>query len=159
MFCWLRCAWSGWWRKSFGFPLIFHDYYNQLLLTDHAISCTTYVLIYYWANTFLWFFANLLAVLLVSSFVFCWLVRCALPAWWRKSFGFPLIFHDYYNQLLLTGDATSWSTFAHFYCFRLTFHAFLHWLWTLLLIVFCCVELHDSGLWRKSFGFPLIFHD
>ena len=75
MFCWLRCAWSGWWRKSFGFPLIFHDYYNQILLTDHAISWTTYVLLYYWANTFLWFFANLLAVLFLSSFL------CS-AGWW-----------------------------------------------------------------------------
>ena len=73
--CWLRCAWSGWWRKSFGFPLIFHDYYNQILLTDHAISWTTYVLLYYWANTFLWFFANLLAVIFVSSFL------CS-AGWW-----------------------------------------------------------------------------
>ena len=79
----------------------------------------------------------------ILFFVFCWLMRCALPGWWRKSMG----------------HAISWSTFAHFYCFRLAVHAFLHWLWTLLLIVFCWVELHDSGWWRKSFGFPLIFHD
>ena len=34
-------------KKIIRIPTDFHDYYNQILLTDHAISWTTYVLLYY----------------------------------------------------------------------------------------------------------------
>ena len=71
----------------------------------------------------------------------------AWPEWRIKSFGFPLILHDYYNQLLLTDHAISWITFAHIYSFTLTVHAFLQWLQTLLLlcsVVLSCMILGDE---------------
>jgi hypothetical protein len=79
--------------------------YNQLPLTDHAVSVLRELFAQFLCSCFI-----VRQVLFIGSNVctfvmFCLLEMCMFLGEEYKSFGFDLIFHDDYNQLLLKNHA------------------------------------------------------